>query len=321
MFQGSPVDQPARLVASVNRVFKEWQRVTAGKLEVHLAARPSYMVGARSLSRHAGLLQIRDYAKEDADAGLRDALAAMGDEARATKRDLIALLRSADEMNYFAPDTASAKARFQPRTKFDKVLERRLALAAYLIANGEQDPNLGRTKLAKLIYLSDAVGGGLGLEMRYEAQAAGPLDARAFYNQTVGLEPLAERAGCFSTQDAGKGITRYSAGPNFDQMVSRAPALFGESQLATIQKIVATLAPLDTEQAEIIATLYACWDARLRARQAVTDEELLRDVHAWHEKKRRFQRERLVRAMEWMKEKGLVPTGLGPSVKGRASAA
>jgi hypothetical protein len=101
-------------------------------------------------------------------------------------------------------------------------------------------------------------------------------------------------------------------------MAQRAQALFTDAQLAVVNRVISLLAPLDTEQSEIVATLYACWDARLRKKQAVTDEELFQDVHAWHERKRRFKKERLVRAMRWMQQQMLVPRGKGPIIrKGR----
>src|SRR5439155_1026972 len=81
----------------------------------------------------------------------------LAEELRATKEALAGHLLAAP-MSYFSQgDSKATTLEFKPRTKFDKVLERRLALASYLLASGRSDVNLGRTKLAKLIYLSDAI--------------------------------------------------------------------------------------------------------------------------------------------------------------------
>lgn len=320
IFTKSPVDHPARLVAAVKAAFAEWERLVNKGQELHMDTLPSYMIGSQPIARSAGLLQIRDYAREAKDATeLHSTLAIVTEELRSTKEALASQLR-AKPMSYFSQGESKPWAlEFKPRTKFENVLDRRLALAAYLILHSRGDANLGRTKLAKLIYMSDAVNEGLAIEMQYEAQAAGPLDSRAFYNESIGLEPFAKKIGCFVSEEAENGVTRYKPGPTFERMAEHASDLFTEKQLSEVRRVISLLLPLDTEQSEIVATLYACWDARLRKKQSFTDDELFHDVHAWHEKKRRFQKDRLVRALKWMRQKQLVPSGKGPSIRSRQS--
>ncbi len=69
---------------------------------------------------------------------------------------------------------------------------------------------------------------------------------------------------------------------------------------------------MKTEQAEIVATLYAAWNDMLIAGKSPEDQEIICEVREnWHECKKRFTENRLQTALDWMREKGLVPKGLG----------
>jgi type I restriction enzyme R subunit len=44
-----------------------------------------------------------------------------------------------------------------------------------------------------------------------------------------------------------------------------------------------------------------------------SDDEIIAEVHDhWHEAKQRFDKARLIRALSWMRENDLIPSGLGP---------
>jgi type I restriction enzyme S subunit len=77
-----------------------------------------------------------------------------------------------------------------------------------------------------------------------------------------------------------------------------------------ISTIIDLMRPMTTEQSEIVATLYACWHDLIAKGKKVSDQAIINDfLKNWHEKKKRFGKPQLQRALTWMKDHGLVPTG------------
>jgi hypothetical protein len=104
MFAKNSADQPAILVAAVKATFAEWDRLVNKGQELHVETLPEYMIGIQPLARGAGLVQIRDYAREANEAtALRSALAIVAEQLRNTKEALASQLR-AKPMSYFSPD-------------------------------------------------------------------------------------------------------------------------------------------------------------------------------------------------------------------------
>jgi hypothetical protein len=197
-----------------------------------------------------------------------------------------------------------AKRALQPSPA---TLERRLAIVCTLVNRLADDQNFGRTKLAKLFYLVDATQS-LNLDTSYQRKAAGPLDARALYDAETGLEALAVKHKYLSVEKIGRKIT-YRRGPNLGEALDNARTVLGTSRKA-INRLIDRFRKLDTDQCEIVATLYACWNDLLLDDMDTVDASIIREfLGSWHERKRRFSRQRLQRALDWMKANDLVPTG------------
>ena len=86
--------------------------------------------------------------------------------------------------------------------------------------------------------------------------------------------------------------------------------VFGE-KAAEIDRIIELFLPMDSNQAEIVATLYAAWNDLLATGIEPTEEHIFSEFYVWDEQKQRFDRSRLENALAWMREHGLVPTGTG----------
>ena len=77
-------------------------------------------------------------------------------------------------------------------------------------------------------------------------------------------------------------------------------------------------------RAEIIATLYAVWNDFLIQGEAISDDRIINEVLTnWHESKTKYNWDTWQAALDWMREKGLVPSGFGkatiiPSKKGKS---
>ncbi|GEM_PF-7108904 len=68
---------------------------------------------------------------------------------------------------------------------------------------------------------------------------------------------------------------------------------------------------MPTDQAELQAAVYAAWNDMLIDGRPVADDTLIAEVYGWHERKKRFARERILKCVRWMKENGWVPRGTG----------
>ena len=197
-------------------------------------------------------------------------------------------------------------------------LKKRLAVVCTLVNRLADDKNFGRTKMAKLFYLVDATQD-LDLDTSYQRQAAGPLDPKALYDAEIGLEALATKYKFLSVEKSGRKVT-YRRGPNLSEALESARVVLGARRVA-INRIVDRFRKLDTDQCEIVATLYACWNDRILESKSVSDDAIADEfLEAWHEKKRRFARPRLFKALHWMRDNKLVPTGKAAhTIRRRAS--
>lgn len=311
-FSPARADTPGRLVSAVDNVFRHWKSHFKTKKTLITSQPRTYFVDDGWLSAGAGLIQIKDYAAESESAELTDALEDVGAVLKATREEFYQMLTTSDELNYFGqtrPSKPPTKRPFLPKTKFDYVVEKRLGLAAILVEASINDNHFGLTKFVKLFYLADMICR-LDLKTEYARQAAGPLDARALYNDKIGILPLASRHGYFEIHRPGA-LMKFTPKENLKTATKNAKGLFG-ADIRRIQSLLKLFEGLNTDQAEIIATLYACWNDLLIDDEIVTDDFVLREfLKNWHPKKTKFPRGRLVKALAWMKNKGVLPKGFG----------
>lgn len=203
----------------------------------------------------------------------------------------------------------------QPESILQHQLKRRLALASHVVNQSQGDKTLGRTKLAKVIFLSDSLYK-LDLGMKYERAAAGPLDMKAMVDPRIGLESLAEKNSFFKTIKSKKteaGNSKYSYIPqrNIQKGEDFAKEVFVDS-LEAINALIKLLRPLNTEQSEIVATLFCCWNDLAFGNQVFTDDDIIEDfLTNWHENKERFNEKRdvLKAWLGWMRRNNVIPPG------------
>ena len=313
MFDGSGATIGDKLVGAVEEVFALWKKELRGKAEIIAEYQCSYFIGQGRLTVGAGLVQIKDYATEVDHAALLAAFEKVQMFLKQAKDTFYELLISEEGINYFGQSKQQVQTRkvleFKPQTKFDHVIEKRIALAATLIDESKGDSKFGLTKFVKLFYLADAMNR-MALKTDYYRQAAGPLDPRAIYHDKVGLLPLGMRHGYFETTKAGP-LTKFVPKNNFKSAVKKAKQLLGDD-LQRVRTLVKKFKNLDTDQSEIIATLFACWNDLLLDDKYVTDELIIREfLKNWHAGKTQFPKRRLLKALGWMREHQIVPKGTG----------
>jgi len=188
---------------------------------------------------------------------------------------------------------------------------RRAVLAAEIAAQLHEEPTFGRVKFQKVLYLCEHHAELPDLETDYRRQAAGPLDRRLMHS----VESQMERQGWFRAVERDPYGTQYEpmekAGGHADYFER-----YWADRRDAIQQVVDLLRPMKTEQAEIVATLYAAWNDFLIEGEDPDDHQIVREVlDNWDASKQRIAEERWYKALDWMRQKGLVPRGFGEPTK------
>ena len=179
------------------------------------------------------------------------------------------------------------------------------AYAAYVVKQIGSRGTFGRVQQMKLVYLIPHV---LVQESQVHArrEAAGPLDP-AIHK----IESLAKRKNWFITQKIGSRYV-YRPGPKIDEAVEFAMERFGD-KAGRVDWLLGQFAKMDTEQAELVATVFAVWNDHLIDGHEPSDDEVVVGVHGWHpEKVTKFAPDRIIKCLQWMRHNSFVPTGIGP---------
>ena len=183
-----------------------------------------------------------------------------------------------------------------------------LALAYRAHERAGKLPYFGHVKAEKIAHMVEAR---LGIDLGRTPvkDAAGPND----YPHLMKVEHRARNAQFFDFRRDG---SRYVVSPlrGFDRLIERTQADLGERYEDVVQ-LIELMVKMDTEQAEIVATVYAAWNNLLLDGMPATDEDIVRAAREdWHPDKLKIERSRFFKALEWMRDQGLIPTGTGPRV-------
>lgn len=186
----------------------------------------------------------------------------------------------------------------------------RSVLAAEIIATIGDGPTFGRVKLQKALTLAEYHLRMDEIQSEPRRAAAGPFDngmMRSIDSQLSKSQwyeyDRSRKGGKYAALANAGGHTRY-----FDN--------YWSDRRAEFDALMRLLAKMKTEQAEIVATLYAAWNDLLLDGNLVDDEAIVTEVLTrWDPAKERIPADRWRKALDWMREKGLVPTGYGAHTK------
>lgn len=309
----------AALVKSVEAFYKLWTSTLKSKTELTVDYERPYFVENGILRPTSGIIQIKDFANETKNLELQGAYQDIQEKLKIVKNEFYDLLLDKNGLNYFGnPENKSASSTKRVRsvpakTPFEQTLEKRLILASKIVASLSNSKSFGRTKFEKAFYLADQLSDE-ELKTEYYREAAGPLDQRCLYHKKNGLEVMGSQKDCFKTKTPNGGKVFYIPGEKLNSWAGRLPETFKNS--SRIETMLKKVSPMDTEQIEIVATLYACWNDFLIKKKPVDDDQLIQEFrNNWHEKKKRFPIERLKKAISWMKKNDLIPEGRGKLTK------
>jgi len=212
-------------------------------------------------------------------------------------------------------DLLSGRVRVPPpaatTTKSVPPAFKRAVFAAEIVHQLHNDNRFGSVKHEKIVHLCELhLGLQNDLDRHAYKEAAGPYDPKArrsverIFQQQKWFDvtkPDGSRVVYLPLEKAG-GHAEY-----FDRY-------FGE-QKGAIQSIIDLLRPLNTEQCEIVATLYAVWNDFLIDKRQPDDDEIVASVLQWHPKKQQITGDRWLAALPWLRQKGLIPKGTGEKTR------
>lgn len=188
---------------------------------------------------------------------------------------------------------------------------KRAVFAAEIVHQLHNDNRFGSVKHEKIVHLCELhLGLQDDLDRHAYKEAAGPYDPKArrsverIFQQQKWFDvtkPDGNRVVYVPLEKAG-GHAEY-----FDRY-------FGDQKPA-IQSVIDLLRPLNTEQCEIVVTLYAVWNDFLIDGKQPTEEEIVASVLQWHPKKQQIAEGRWLAALPWMRQKGLIPKGIGEKTR------
>jgi type I restriction enzyme, S subunit len=187
-----------------------------------------------------------------------------------------------------------------------------LAIAFQKHIERGSEKTFGHVKSEKMAHFAEAWAG-IDLDRTPIKDAAGPNDFPHFLK----VESRAKKAGFFTFRKTGESHL-LEKGNGFDGVAKRAKEALGE-RYAAIEKLSETLAKMNTEQAEIFATVFAAWNNLLIDQSPITDETIVTEAREnWHPNKLRIDRDKFFKAIVWMRNQGFVPTGRGKKVEAKA---
>lgn len=182
-----------------------------------------------------------------------------------------------------------------------------LAMAYRLHAlHPDKLPYFGHVKAEKISHLVEAHLG-LDLERQPFKDAAGPND----HPHLKKVEHRARKANWFEVTRLATGRYEFRPQSGFGHLLTKTQQALG-GRLGEVERLLELMLPMNMRQAEILATVYAAWNNLLLLGKSPSDEEIVLEARDnWHESKLKIDRSKFFRAVEWMREKGLVPVGRG----------
>ncbi len=184
-----------------------------------------------------------------------------------------------------------------------------LAIGYQFHDNNGNLANYGHVKSEKIAHLVESYLG-IDLERSPVKDAAGPND----YPHSKRVEHRARMAGFFDFQRIEGSAYRVVKGPKFDALIMRTREKLGD-RIQGVIDLMQVMVGMTTRQAEIFCTVYAAWNNLLLEGKSITDEDIVLEAREnWHSEKLKIPREKFFKAILWMKERSLVPKGMGKLV-------
>ena len=213
-----------------------------------------------------------------------------------------------------APQRGAESEQVKAKSGGANIHFKRRVLAAKILDKLCGEPTLGHVKLEKLLFLSEYCAQ-LEMHTEYGRHAAGPYNPQVLRSIDTQLQKAKWFA--YNKNNRGSKYTRLAKSTDYAPYFV---ANFSEEQNASVDRIVELLRSWDTERCEIVATLYGAWNDFLIDGRSPSDDQIVDEVLThWSDEKKRIDKERWLKALDWMRENQIVPCGYGEKTKRRGS--
>lgn len=173
----------------------------------------------------------------------------------------------------------------------------------------ERDKTYGHVKAQKILHLVEAAA---NIDMGRDPikDAAGPND----FDHMRRAEDWAEQQQFFKFSRS-DGRYTFERLPNYRKGLEGAERSL-QPYAREIDEIIDFVLPMDTEEAEVVATVYAAWNNLIIQMRPTDDQAIVRAAREeWHADKMRIPRQKFFDAVSVLKRKNIVPTGRAKLVR------
>ena len=177
-------------------------------------------------------------------------------------------------------------------------------------SNPRHKATFGGVKAEKIAHMVEAYVG-IDLERKPVKDAAGPNDFQHLNKMIF----RARRAKFFDMKKGTDDEYSFEKRGQFDKILEKTQKALGED-IEPVEYLISRMVSMNTQQAEIFATVYAAWNNLLIRREDVSDEAIVYEAREnWHKNKCKIPRDKFFKAIEWMTEKNIIPKGKGKLVE------
>jgi len=188
-----------------------------------------------------------------------------------------------------------------------------LAFAHYLHAAKKRDKTFGRVKAQKTLHMVESIGD-IDLGRKPIKDAAGPND----FPHMLRAENWAKENQFFELVDRGKGYD-FKKLSRYTEMIAGALAAV-KPYRKELEKVVDLVAPMNSREAELFATVHAAWNNLILDGTGTNDKAIIRAArNEWHADKMKIPEHEFQEAIRKIRSKGLVPDGQAKRVGGQES--
>lgn len=182
------------------------------------------------------------------------------------------------------------------------------------VARGTED-TFGHVKAQKVLHLCESIGG-VDMGRNPIKDKAGPND----FQHMLAAEEWAKSSQFFDfvPRPNGKGYT-FRKLARFETMASDGLAAIKPVQ-DRLEKAIAPTLPMNSEQAELLATVHAAWNNLILDGVDPTDDAIIYEAREnWHAAKLKFGHSKFRAAIAAIRTKGIIPDGTAKRVGGQES--
>lgn len=181
---------------------------------------------------------------------------------------------------------------------------RRLVLAAKITDECHNQRRFGSVKFQKMVYLCENASS-MNFSTNYSKQAAGPFDNKFMHSVKSGFL----KQGWFEMKKIKEGNyyqVKFIPLDNVDAYKKYYDNYFKPVQL-DIQFLIDAFRTWYTDDVELVATVFACWDEINSKGEAFTKQLVVQKVYDWHSAKKKFSVQQISKTVDWMTSNGIYP--------------